>query len=290
MKRFLREPLLHFLLLGAAIFAVYGWRSQPGAGTRGTILITQSQIASMAENFARTWQRQPSPSELDGLIQDRIREEVYSREAMALGLGEDDTVIRRRLRQKMEFISDDVAAQAEPTEGDLNAFLKAHPESFRAPRTFTFRHVFLNPAKRGDDLARDAARLLEQLSRVGEAADLSALGDPFLLDYAFASASSREVASLFGESFAAKLSELPAGEWQGPVESGYGVHLVFIRERTEGRQPDLAEVREAVRRQWESARRQEANERLYREMLGRYTVTIEGGEDSGQQGESAEAR
>jgi hypothetical protein len=277
MMRLLREPLVHFLGIGVAIFALHGWLAGSPLESRGEIRITRGQIAAMAENFARTWQRPPSPSELQGLIEDRIREEVYSREARALGLDQDDTVIRRRLRQKLEFVAEDVASHAEPTEAELAAYLADHTEQFREPARFDFRQIFLSPAKRGADLERDAAQLLEQLRKSGEAAD-AALGDSSLLGSAFEGATSREVAALFGDAFATELSGLEAGAWHGPIASAYGKHLVWVDERTEGRIPALAEVREAVRRALEGARRVEANERLYREMRARYRVAVEGAE------------
>jgi len=276
MKAILREPLLHFLLLGAAVFAAHGLLSKRSSSEPGRIVVTQGQVASLAVAFTRTWQRPPTGEELDGLIRDRVREEVYCREAIALGLDKDDTIIRRRLRQKMEFLTDDLVAQAPPTDGELLAYLTAHPDPFRVQRRFTFSHVYLNPDKHGQRLARDAAELLARLNQAGGTADASALGDPFLLDHTFAAVPAREVAQQFGDEFAARLGELSPGHWQGPVPSGYGVHLVFVRERAEGRVPPLDEVRDGVAREWANARRVEANERFYKEMLARYAVTIEG--------------
>jgi hypothetical protein len=275
MKRILREPLLHFLLLGAAIFAVWGWRSKSVPDEPSRIKITQGEVESMAIGFGQTWQRPPTREELDGLIRDRVREEVYSREAMALGLDKGDLIIRRRLRQKMEFVTDDVVALFEPTDDDLSAWLNAHPDSFRLDRSYTFTHVYLNPEKHGDNLARDAAELLARLTQGGDKVDESALGDPFLLDLRFDSLPAPEIVKLFGEPFAAKLSSLSPGQWHGPLESGYGAHLVFVSQRTEGRLPALSEVRDAVRREWANARRLEANAKIYEAMLKRYTVTIE---------------
>jgi len=275
MKRILKEPLAHFLVLGALIFAGYGWRNRHGAPAAGRIVVSQGQLASLMVGFTRTWQRPPTPEEWEGLVKDRVREEVYCREAMALGLDRDDTIIRRRLRQKMEFISDDMAAPTLATDAELGAYLAAHPDSFRLEPRFTFRHVFLNPEKRGENLARDAARLLARLKPAGTTADAAALGDPFLLEHQFRSVPASEVDQLFGKGFAAKLAGIPPGQWQGPVESGYGVHLVLVTERAEGGLPTLADVRDAVRRQWDSARRQEANERFYQDLLKGYTVTIE---------------
>jgi hypothetical protein len=275
MKRILKEPLVHFLVLGALLFAGYGLLNRNGAPAPGRIVVSQGQLVSMREAFIRTWQRPPTHEEWEGLIRDRVREEVYCREAMALGLDKDDTVIRRRLRQKMEFVSDDIVAQVQPTDDELNAYLQAHPDRFRVEQQFTFRQLYLNPEKHGANLAREAAQLLAKLNQAGGDGGLATLGDPFLLDHSFTAAPSSEIAKQFGQEFAAKLGGLQPGQWQGPVESGFGVHLVCITERKEGRLPELAQVRDTVRREWDNARRQEANENFYQGLLRRYTVTIE---------------
>ncbi|MDH5426698.1 MAG: peptidylprolyl isomerase [Nitrospirota bacterium] len=277
MKRIFKEPLLHFLLLGAILFIAYGVMQKPGArGDAGEIVVTMGQVENLAATFAKTWQRPPTPEELAGLVRDRVREEVYYREAMAMGLDKDDTIIRRRLRQKMEFISDDIAAQAEPTDAELSAYLEAHADAFRVETRFTFRQVYLDPAKHGENLTRDAEQLLAQLNQAGAQSDVSQLGDTLMLEHQFSAASTREIGTQFGEQFAASLSALVPGQWQGPIKSGYGVHLVMVSDRTEGRLPALADVRDAVRRDWQNARRLEINEKFYQELLTHYTVTIEG--------------
>ncbi len=284
MKRILREPLFHFLLLGAGLFYAYGAMQKPVAGGgAGEIVVTMGQVENLAATFAKTWQRPPTPQELAGLVRTHVREEIYYREAMAMGLDKDDTVIRRRLSQKMEFLSEDIAAQVKPTDADLSAYLEAHADSFRVEPRFTFRHVFLNPEKHGENLARDGAQLLAQLNEAGVQVDASQLGDSLMMEHQFSAASTREIASQFGEKFAAKLPGLVPGKWQGPIESGYGVHLVLVSERTEGRLPALAEVREAVEREWDNARRLEMNEKFYEELLKRYKVTVEGLEPAGKE-------
>jgi hypothetical protein len=275
MKRVLGEPLVHFLVLGGLVFAGYGLLDRNREVAPDRIVVSQGQLESMMVGFTRTWQRPPAPEEWEGLIRDRVREEVYSREAIALGLDRDDTIIRRRLRQKMEFISEDMATRAQPTDAELGAYLAAHPDLFGVERRFTFTHVFLNPEKHGESLARDAARLLAQLNQAGTGAEGPALGDPFLLEHHFAAVTASEVDRQFGQGFAAKLGGILPGQWQGPLESGYGVHLVLVGEHAEGRLPALADVRDAVRREWDSARRKEANEKFYQDLLRRYTVTIE---------------
>ena len=228
----------------------------------------------MRESFTRTRQRPPTREEWEGLIRARVREEVYYREALALGLDKDDTIIRRRLQQKMEFVSDDIAAQAEPTDAELNAYLQAHPDKFRVEPQFTFRQVYLNPEKHGENLARDAAQLLATVEPGRRRCRFLGAGRSVHAGPRVRRRS--RPARLRGSSaneFAAKLGGLSPGQWQGPVESAFGVHLVFVSERAEGRVPALADVRDAVRREWDDARRLEANEKFYQEMLKRYTVT-----------------
>ena len=275
MKRILREPLLQFLLLGLLLFAANGlfaWR--PSSGPR-RIVVTQGRIESLATAFSLTWQRRPTAAELDGLIRDYVREEAAVREAIALGLDKDDVIIRRRLRQKLEFASEDAASRAEPSEAELRAWLAAHPGDFGVDPTFTFSHVYLSPEKRGTTLARDAAQILARLRRMGPRADAASEGDPFLLGHRFEALPARDVKSQFGEAFAARLVTLPIGRWEGPIESGYGMHLVLLHQRADARTPALGEVREAVRREWSNAQRVAAIERLYQGLLARYAVTIE---------------
>ena len=275
LKRLAREPLLHFLLLGAAIFAAYSLVSRHSSSEPGKIVVTQGQLASMWESFTNTRQREPSREEWEGLIRERVREEVYYREALALGMDKDDLIIRRRLQQKMEFVSEDVAARPQPTDDELEAYLRAHPDSFRVDQQFTFRQVFLNPEKRGKNLVHESGKLLTQLNLASSNGDISALGDSITLDRTFDALPANEVAKLFGDRFARTLGGLSLGRWQGPIESAYGMHLVFVSQRLERREPALADVRDAVRRDWENANRLEANEKFYQDLLKHYTVTIE---------------
>ena len=276
MKRILKEPLLHFLLLGAGLFLAYSLLPKDRRSAEsGNIVITQGQIQNLALGFTKTWSRPPSPEELAGLVNDRVREEVYCREAIAMGLDKDDTVIRHRLRQKMEFMSEDIATLAEPTDADLKTYFQAHADAFRLPPQFTFLQVYLNPEKHGTNLARDAAQLIAQLNHSGSKADLASLGDAFLLDQSFTAMSASDVARQFGEPFATHLAEQLPGQWWGPVRSGFGAHLVMVSERTEARLPTLAEVREPLRQAWSEDQRLEANEKFYQALLQHYTVTIE---------------
>jgi hypothetical protein len=276
MKKLLKEPLLHFFVLGALLFVAYLLVAGPegGEGSR-KIVVTTGQIEHLAAGFAALWERPPTDAELKGLIDDWVREEIATREAIAMGLDKDDTVIRRRLRQKLEFVSDDIVAQIKPTDADLNAYLHAHPESFRVDPRITFSQVYLDPAKHGDHLARDAARVLAELQHAGPKADTTLFGDPLLLGHTLQSTPTSEVAKQFGDEFAAALDALSPGQWHGPLRSSLGVHLVLVSKRTDGYLPTLADVREDVRREWENARRLQGNEEFYQALLKRYTVIVE---------------
>jgi parvulin-like peptidyl-prolyl isomerase len=288
--RFLREPLLHFLILGAAIFIVFNFVNKGENEQLDQIVVTAGQIQHLADTFSLTWQRPPTQQELEGLIQDYIREEVLYREATALGLDNNDSVIRRRLRQKMEFISEDVAAQAEATDEELQDYLLKNPAKFHSEPIFTFSQIYLSSDRRGDSLTSDIENLLAKLNKSGTKTDISALGDGLLLEHDFKSATESEINKLFGQKFASQLLQLEPGKWHGPVKSGYGVHLVFIKERSEGRVSPLDEVREAVQREWANERRLEMNERFYQGLLERYTVVIEQPEnDSGAAAAETEA-
>ena len=207
-----------------------------------------------------------------------------------MGLDKDDTVIRRRMRQKMQFLFDDVAAQAEPTDEELQEYLDRNADFFRIEPRFTFSHVYLNPDQRGESLRADAGNLLEKLRQTSGKADIENLGDPIMLPQAYEDVSQMEVGKLFGEGFAQELLGMTPGQWQGPIGSGYGIHLVLLRSRTEGRVPELNEVRDTVIRELENVRRKEVNEMTYRRLLEGYSVVVEPLETVGVEGWPGENR
>jgi hypothetical protein len=275
--RLLREPLVHFLVLGALLFGLNHLLGRPAASASGgEIVITEGRIRNLTDTFTRTWQRPPTTEELDGLVQDYIREEVLYREGVALGLDRDDTIIRRRLRQKLEFISEDEANAIEPTDVDLAEYLAKNADDYRVESQLTFVQVFLDPSKRGEQLDADATALLDVLRTRGDKVDSGALGDSLMLDPRYELATEGDIARLFGREFEAVLRDQPVGEWVGPLKSGYGAHLVSIEARTPGRMAQLAEVRDEVARDWAARRRLELLETQYRELRSRYRVRIEG--------------
>ncbi len=272
----LREPLLHFLLIGAALFALYHYLNPGNAGAPREIVVSESQVEALAENFAKTWMRPPTAQELKGLIDDYVAEEVYYREAIAMGLDRDDIVIRRRLRQKMEFISEDVTAAAQPTDAVLQAYLEQHAEKFLQPPRLTFQQVFFSTDRRGDAAVRDAEKLLAQLDAGRGPANPIEAGDPTLLPPSMESASPQEIANSFGSEFADAVERAPVGQWSGPVRSGFGVHLVRVDRRDPGTMPTLTEIRPLVQREWESDQRRAVTAELLAKLRSKYDVRVEG--------------
>ena len=274
MTRLLREPLLHFLVLGAALFGLFGLVGKKDAEAPATIVISAERVTNLADRFARTWRRPPTQHELQGLVEDDIRDEVFYREGKAAGLDRDDFLIRRRVRQKMEFLAEDIAV-ADPSDDQLAAYLASNPERFRTEDRLTFQHVFLSASRRGSALHEDAKQIAATLVSANDTADAAAIGDPFLLGETFRQMPQSDVARTFGEGFARQLATAELGRWQGPVVSSFGAHFIFVDERTEGSLPWLETVREAVQREWLNARRIEADARLYRTLRNRYRIVVE---------------
>jgi hypothetical protein len=279
MKKFFREPLVHFLLIGAGLFLLFGWRGGPAslpAGQSGPqptrIVVPQGDIDEVTATFTRTWQRPPSEEEAKVLVEDLVRNEIYYREALAIGLDREDSIIRRRMRLKMEFIFEDIAAQTEPTDEELLAYMKKHPDSYLVDPQIAFRHVYVNAAKRGKSAGTEALGILAQLDA---GADPDAIGDPFLLASEVPLSPLWDISKQFGEPFSRKLLSLKPGSWTGPVQSGFGLHLVLVRKRVGGRLPDLKEVRETVKRDLMVERQKELKDAAYAKLRERYVVVVE---------------
>ena len=275
MKKLLKDPLLHFLLIGAALFLAFGLIKSPEGIEENRIIITSGDIEALQANFARTWQRPPTESEVSGLIEERVRDEIAYREAVAMGLDQGDSVIRRRLRMKMELIVEDVAGFSPPTDEDLETYLAEYRESFRQQPQVSFIHVYLNSDKRGASVEDDAREILARLSAAGIDADPESYGDPSMLPKELPLYYIKDIGRLFGVDFSRQILEVKPGAWTGPVWSSYGLHLVYVRERIEGRDPKLDEVRKEVEREWSALRRKEFKQATYKKLRERYTVTIE---------------
>ena len=276
MKRLLREPLFHFLLAGIALFLLYDVIRGGESDAPREIVITEARVEALAENFATVWMRPPTPQEIKGLIDDYVAEEIFYREGVAMGLDQDDTVIRRRLRQKMEFIAEDAATAIEPGDEQLQAYLAQHAAKFVSPTEVTFVQVYLNTERRGDSARADAEKLLAELqARRGPGNPVDA-GDPTLLPAGMQAASPQAIANAFGNDFATAIEEAPVGQWSGPLQSGFGLHLVRVDERVAGALPAFEEIRPIVLREWQSEQRTESNERFLDGLRAKYEVRIEG--------------
>jgi hypothetical protein len=271
MRNALREPLLHFVVMGLLLFAFFEWRG--GGSGAGRIAVTSGQLQHFAAGFARTWQREPTEAELKGLVDEYVKEEMAAREAFVEGLDRDDAIIRKRLRQKLEFLVEDAVDQAPPTEADLQAWLTAHPDAFRVEGQVALRQVFLRRDRTG--ASAEATRLLARLRAAGTGADTARLGDPTTLPPELSLGPVREVGLTFGEAFARAVEAAPLGQWTGPVESAYGLHLILVRERLPPSVPGLAAVRPKVVGEVIAERRKRALTALYDGLLTRYRVTIE---------------
>jgi len=265
------EPLVHFLGLGALLFVAFAWidRGAVDAPHTRTIVVDADLIADRASAFQRSWQRPPDDGELESLIESWVREEILYREGLALGLDRNDPIIRRRVAQKLEFMSD--GAVAEPDEAALEAWLADHPDSYRVPARYAFAQRSFTRFRKSEDLA---SRVSDALAKL-RAGDESVAGDLALLPETVELAAEDQIAGIFGSDFAAALDTLPQHEWAGPVASGYGWHLVRITHKVPAHNPPLADVRTAVERDVIQARTEQAKHAFYRTLRQRYTVRIE---------------
>ena len=266
-KRILREPLLHFAVLGAALFGVYRFVA-PTQSDTSTIVISTEQIASIAAQFRGTWQRPPSREELERLIEARVRDEVLYREGLAMGLDRDDPVVRNRVKQKMEVLSED-ALTAEPTDAELQAYLDAHTDQFALPASVSFQQIYFDPARRSRGLDIDARRARAVLQAGGRVS-----GDQTLLPAHMERAYPPDIEAAFGAAFETSVRSLSVGTWSEPVRSTFGYHLVRVSARTDSRAPALADARDVVAREWLRAQNVAARERLFQSLRARYAVSI----------------
>jgi parvulin-like peptidyl-prolyl isomerase len=275
--KWLREPLLHFLFIGAAIYVLYAAVAEPvPEESDKTIVVSVGELEWMRTSWQKRWNRPPTEEELDGLVRQYIRETVLYREALTMGLNQHDQVIRRRLAQKLEFLAKDLVALTPPTEEELAAYFDAHRDRYQLPALYTFTQVFIDPDKRGDATLDDARAIKATLIAQGDAIESAGeLGDSFMLQSYYPAKDRLEIRKLFGSGFAEALVELSPGQWHGPVLSGYGTHLVYLSNVTEPPAPVFADVRERVVADWTAERSEELNEQFYTSLRDSYTIVIE---------------
>jgi parvulin-like peptidyl-prolyl cis-trans isomerase-like protein len=265
----LREPLLHFFVLGVALFAGYSWLNRGALDSPTEIFVSRNQVSSLQAQFERIWQRAATPDEMQHLVDNWVREEILYREGLAMGLDRDDPVVRRRVGQKIQFIIESVAP-APPTTAELQAWLDAHSAKYATEPVYSLRQVYFDPQRHGTNLAREIASARRVL-----AGGANHAGDSTLLPPEMRDAPQFEVERAFGKEFASALKDLPAGSWQGPVQSSFGLHLVQISEKSDAHVPPLEQVRAEVERDLVLARTEKANEAMFDKLRANYRVRVE---------------
>jgi hypothetical protein len=274
MSNWLKEPLLHFLVLGALVFSLYGFIG-PDAPGDDEILVTRGQQEHLVTAFTRTWQRPPTQTEFTGIVDDWIREEIAYREGLSMGLDTNDTIIRRRLRQKLEVLAEDIISMVEPTEEILRDYLDENREAYTLEPTYTLRQVYFNVDERGAAVQQDVEQALLMLETDSSLTNPEELGDRLSLPYRYVNQREGALAGTFGREFVDGLRGLEPGKWGGPIRSGYGLHVVYIEKFSPERALTLEEAERDVRRDLANERRIEAIDALYEELRRQYTITVE---------------
>ena len=271
MRRFLKEPLLHFVAIGGVLFVLYGLVSPEKIERRGEIVVDRQRVAALVSEHERTWQRPPTADELEHMIDVWVREEVFYREGLGAGFDADDAVVRRRVVQKMTFLAEGMAADV-PSDAAVEAWFKAHAEDYRIEPTYTLRQVFFESGGKDPDAETALIRAQSAL----EADARVEVGDRTQLPSELRDASTGDVTRVFGEEFASALPTLKDAQWS-KVRSGFGLHLVRIEARNPARLPKLVEVRKVVERDLAQARTKESVESFYRSARARYEIRREAG-------------
>jgi peptidyl-prolyl cis-trans isomerase C len=276
-KRWLREPLLHFLLLGVVLFVAYSYfhRGRGGVESSKQIALTLDDLRTMDTYFVSQWHRQPTPAEFQAMVEDKVREEVLYREALAMGLDKDDTIVKRRMAQKMQFLAEDVAAAHEPSTAELKTWFEKNSNKFALPSRYSFCHLYFSPDKRGKNAQDDAAKALAKIAGQPEDSKLAVLlADPFMFQDYYGDRAPDALAKEFGPQFVVALEKLKPGSWQGPIESGYGWHLVYIDTIIPGRIPAFEEMEPDIKTAWLGEQKQQAWQKAYQQMRAKYAVLL----------------
>ena len=274
--KLLREPLLHFAIGGAILFAGYGWLNREDATTDSVepVQIGEGEVRWLQETWTSQWLREPSAEELRGLVADLVTEELLAREAREMGLAENDTIVRRRLAQKLKFLIEDTSRLVEPTEEELRQFYAANPARFQRDARVSFAQIFFNPEQR-QDATSDAMAALTELKAAGSSDLPATIGDRLLVDANLENADEHTVSSMFGPDFTRAVFALSPGAWSGPVKSGYGVHLVSVADLTPAKLLPFDEVRDAVSAEWRLKQESQANLDYLARLREKYGVVLD---------------
>jgi hypothetical protein len=279
MKRLLREPLVHFLLIGAVLFGLYNvtQSGRPATASSKEIRLSQDEIAQLTLLYQSQWRRPPTPQELQRMVENKVQQEILYREALAMGLDKDDEIVKRRMAQKMQFLAEDVAAAREPTAAELKSWFEKNGARFAQPPRLSLRHLYFSPDRRGARARDDAQEALAKLA--GQPVDAkiaSSLADPFMFQEYYRDRAPEFLGKEMGPQFALAVAKLAPGSWQGPIESGFGWHLVFVDTVIPGRVPAFEEVESDVRTAWLGEQKALAWEKAYKDMRANYKVLLPG--------------
>ena len=291
--RLLGEPLVHFLLLGAALFGAYAYTQRGAGGVQQAkqIALTLDDLRQLDASFEAQWLRPPTPAELRDLVENKVQEEILYREALAMGLDKDDTIVKRRMAQKMRFLAEDVATAREPTTDELKGWYEQNSAKFAQPSRLGFRHLYFSPDRRGTRARDDAAQALTQLAgRPQDAKIAASLADPFMFQDYYRDRAPDFLGKEFGPQFAQAIEQLPPGSWQGPIESGFGWHLVYVDTVIPGRVPAFEEIESDVKTAWLGEQKAVAWEKAYKDMRAKYTLLLPAPPDEGSSRAAAPPR
>jgi hypothetical protein len=277
MRRLLREPLVHFLLIGLLLFGAYAYtnRGRIGIESPRQIVLSLDDLRTMTAYFDSQWHRPPTAQEFQAMVEDKIKEEVLYREGLAMGLDKDDTIVKRRMAQKVQFLAEDVAAAHEPSAAELKAWFEKNTDKFALPSRYSFRHIYFSPDKRGKNAHSDANQALAKIADQSEdSPQISSAADRFMFQDYYGDRTPSAIAKEFGPQFAVALEKLKPGSWQGPIESGYGWHLVFVDTVIPGRIPAFEEVESEVKTAWLGEQKTQGWQKAYQAMRAKYTVFL----------------
>jgi len=275
-KRLLREPLLHFMVLGAVLFVGYAYlKPDTKAESSYEIALTLEELAQLQMLYEAQWRRSPTPEEFSAMVENKVRQEVLYREALAMGLDKNDEIVKRRMAQKMQFIAEDLAAAEEPGTEELRAWYAENSDKFSMPKRLSFRHLYFSPDSRGAQAYDDAVSSLAKLDDQPVDSQLAdTLADRFMYQDYYADQTSISLAKEFGPQFTVAVAELTPGLWQGPIESGFGWHLVYVDSLVPGRVPAFEEIERDVKTAWLGVQKEIAWRKAYKEMRAKYAVLL----------------
>ncbi len=276
-RNLISNPFFHFLILATVIYVIYGFFGiKQHSNQENTVIVSSSTIKWLEDSWTKKWNRPPTEKEREGLINQYIHETILYREALKMGLDKDDVIIRRRLAQKLEFITNDLIQVPEPSEDEIIVFFKENRNKYKRPDLITFTHIYFDPDKRGDATFTDAEESMKILNKQGNPTENSGnYGDNFFLQRYYPKRSKAEISKYFGPEFAESVFDLEHGRWKGPVLSGYGTHLVYVYSKTEAPEPELDKLKELVLSDWEEEKRSEINNKFYENLKASYNIIIE---------------